>query len=89
VNCRFETQVGKHPIFLAAAKWHWVDGMKNRTGQEEISLRSAVRLKSAELWLQLGQPMEALSELQRLPLNIRKHPKAMRICRSVYKAALA
>lgn len=62
--------------------------MKNRRFQEDISLRNAVLLKSAELWLQLGQPMEALSELQQLPLRIRKHPKALRVCRSVYKAAL-
>lgn len=62
--------------------------MKHRRFQVDISLRNAVRLKSAELWLQLGQPMEALSELQQLPLNIRKHPRAMRVCRSVYKAAL-
>jgi len=60
--------------------------MKMRRG---ISLRNAVHLKSAELWLQLGQPMEALSELQNLPPRIRKHPKALQVCRSVYNAALA
>lgn len=60
--------------------------MKTRRGG--ISLRNAVRLRSAELWLELGQPMQALSELQRLPLRIRKHPKAIRVCRSVYRAAL-
>jgi hypothetical protein len=59
--------------------------MKTRRG---ISLRNAVRLRSAELWLELGQPMEALSELQRLSPRIRKHPKAMRVCRHVYQAAL-
>jgi hypothetical protein len=62
--------------------------MKTRQSQEGISLRNAVRLKSAELWLQLGQPMQALSELQRLPIRIRKHPSAMRVCRSVYQAVL-
>lgn len=63
-------------------------GMKRRRGDDGISLRNAMRLRSAELWLELGQPMQALSELQRLPLHIRKHPKAMRVCGSVYKAAL-
>jgi hypothetical protein len=63
--------------------------MKTRSRQEGISLQNAVRLRSAELWLQLGQPMEALSELQQLPFRIRKHPKAMRVCRSVYRAALS
>jgi hypothetical protein len=63
--------------------------MKTRRGQAEISFQNAVCLRSAELWLELGQPMEALSELQRLPLRIRKHPKAMRVCRSVYNAVLS
>jgi hypothetical protein len=62
--------------------------MKTPRGQSAISLQDAVHLRSAELWLQLGQPMQALSELQHLPLRIRKHPKAMRVCRSVYNAAL-
>ena len=62
--------------------------MKTRSGKEQISLRNAVRLRSAELWLQLGQPMQALSELQHLPYHVRKHPKAMRVCRSVYRAVL-
>lgn len=53
-----------------------------------MSLQNAVRLRSAELWLELGQPMEALSELQRLSPRSRKHPKAIRVCRSVYQAAL-
>jgi len=66
-----------------------VSEMKNRTKQAGISLQSAVRIRSAELWLQLGQPMEALTELQHLPIRIRKHPKAMRVCRSVYRAALS
>lgn len=63
-------------------------GMKTRSEREDISLSNAVRLRSAELWLELGQPMEALYELQRLPLSVRKHPKALRVCRSVYRAAL-
>jgi hypothetical protein len=64
-------------------------GMKTRSRQLGISLKNAVRLRSAELWLQLGQPMQALTELQRLPIRIRKHPKAMRVCRSVYRAAIS
>ena len=63
--------------------------MKTRKGPAPISLRNAVRLRSAELWLQLGQPMQALSELREVPLRIRKHPKAARVCRSVYQAILS
>jgi len=62
--------------------------MKTRQTQPGISIRNAVRLRSAELWLQLGQPMQALSELRRVPLRIRKHPHAKRVCRSVYEAVL-
>jgi hypothetical protein len=63
--------------------------MKTRRGQSTLSLQNAVRLRSAELWLELGQPMQALSELQRVPIRLRKHPKALRVCRSVYQAVLA
>ena len=63
--------------------------MKTLRERAALSLKNSVRLRSAELWLQLGQPMEALSELQHLPPRVRKHPKAMRVCRSVYNAVLA
>jgi hypothetical protein len=40
----------------------------------EINLADALRIKSAEYWLQLGQPTQALSELQRLSRKARPHP---------------
>jgi len=43
-------------------------------------------VRSAELWLKLGQPGEALSELHRLPARIRRHPWALRVCAAVYRA---
>ena len=63
--------------------------MKTRRGPVPISLRNAVKLRSAELWLQLGQPMQALSELRKVPLRVRTHPKAKHVCRSVYSAVLS
>ena len=57
-----------------------------RTLPESIPLRTAVRVKSAELWLKLGEPMQALRELQRLSYRDRRHPWAMKVCRSVYRA---
>jgi len=63
--------------------------MKTRREQIPISMRNAVKLRSAELWLQLGQPMQALSELREVPLRVRKHPKAVRVCRSIYRAVLS
>ncbi len=52
-------------------------------------MQNAVKLRSAELWLQLGQPMEALSELREVPLRVRRHPQAAPVCRSVYTAVLS
>jgi len=60
--------------------------VKMHADQERISLKNAVRLKSAEFWLKLGHPVEALVELQRLPQRTRKHPWARQVCRSVYRA---
>ncbi len=63
--------------------------MKKEMVMDNISLRNAILLKSAELWLRLGEPMQALLELQQLPDSIRKHPHAIEICRAVYRAALS
>jgi len=60
--------------------------VKMNADQERISLRNAVRLKSAEFWLKLGHPVEALMELQRLSHRTRKHPWARQVCQSVYRA---
>lgn len=63
--------------------------MKTEMAMNHISLKNAMLLKSAELWLRLGEPMQALLELQRLPDSIRKHPHAIKICRAVYRAAVS
>lgn len=63
--------------------------MKTEMAPEDLSISNAVALKSAELWLRLGEPMQALLELQHLPDDARKHPKALAICRAVYRAALS
>ena len=44
-----------------------------------IALPEAIRVKSAEFWLKLGYPIQALLELQRLPPLGRKHPWASRV----------
>lgn len=53
---------------------------------ERLRLRDAVRLKSAELWLQLGQPELASRELESLPASADVHPWAMRIQMLVWSA---
>lgn len=53
---------------------------------ERLRLRDAIRLKSAELWLQLGQPELASRELESLPASVDVHPWAMRIQMLVWSA---
>ena len=47
--------------------------MKDR--QLGLRLGDALRVKSAELWLKLGQPVSALLELQQLPRKARGHQR--------------
>jgi hypothetical protein len=42
-------------------------------------LKQALRVKSAEYWLKLGEPAQALMELERLPEQAQKHPWALRV----------
>ncbi len=54
--------------------------------QTRIALADALYVKSAELWLKLGEPKQALAELQRLPLRARKHPWALEVFDSISQA---
>jgi hypothetical protein len=53
---------------------------------DRLRLRDAIRLKSAEFWLQLGQPELASRELESLPASADTHPWAMRIQMLVWSA---
>ena len=44
-----------------------------------LPLREAMAVRSAELWLQLGQPDSALAELQDLPPAAQGHPWTRRV----------
>jgi len=44
-----------------------------------ITLRQALRVKSAEYWLEHGQPDEALRGLEKLPRKAWDHPWAVRV----------
>jgi hypothetical protein len=46
---------------------------------EVLPLADAIRIRSAELWLEVGQPKEALRELQRLSPAAWRHPWAARV----------
>ncbi len=51
--------------------------MKN-TG-ENLRLVDAIRVKSAEMWLDLGEPVPALLELQKLPARALRDPWANQV----------
>jgi hypothetical protein len=47
----------------------------------------ALRVKSAEFWLKLGEPTQALRELNALPAWTRRHPWAIQVLLSAVRAA--
>jgi len=49
-----------------------IASMKN--GKTNLSMKDALRVKSAEMWLRLGEPFQAFQELQRLTRRAWKHP---------------
>src|SRR5436190_14140300 len=84
----FFKQVGIDPIQTESPKAYPYSGAKVRKmrTQESIPLRTAVRVKRSELWRKLGEPMQAMRELQRISHRDRRHPWAMKVWRSVYRA---
>jgi hypothetical protein len=52
----------------------------------QMTLQEGVLVKSAELWLKLGEPGRALRELQRLPMRLWNHPWTRVVRRAVYRA---
>ena len=45
----------------------------------DIPLECALRVKSAEFWLKLGDPTQALIEIQNLPERMQKHPWPIKV----------
>ena len=45
-----------------------------KPAKTNLGIKDAVRVKSAEMWLKMGEPFQALLELQRLPKKAWKHP---------------
>ena len=52
----------------------------------QIQLGHALRVKSAEYWLKLGLPMQALLDLQELPAEALRHPWTCAVLRSAFRA---
>jgi len=49
-------------------------------------IEDALHVKSAELWLEIGEPVQAMLELQKLPIRAREHPWAAQVFHSVTMA---
>jgi len=54
-----------------------------------LPVHHAVYVRSAELWLRLGEPFEAMLELQKLPKRSAKHPWAQRVRQATEQASFA
>jgi len=57
-------------------------------GRNKIRLEDALLVKSAEYWLKLGEPIQALMELQQLPESKKKDAWVVKIFVSATGAAL-
>lgn len=51
-----------------------------------LPLEQALLIKTAEYWLKLGQPGQAMRELQKLPRAARKHPSSVKALVSATRA---
>jgi len=54
--------------------------------KSDLRLKDAVRVKSAELWLRMGEPIQATKELRKLTRRAWDHPWTQRV---VWQAAQA
>lgn len=59
------------------------------TGHEKLRMQDALRVKSAELWLLLGQPQQALDELMQLSDDAKRHPWTLKVLKRAFQAAQA
>src|SRR5690349_1817991 len=65
---------------------------KPQTGNEpaqqpEVELSEALRIKSAEMWLKLGEVKQALLEIGSVPESLKNHPWVIRIHLAIVRAA--
>jgi len=52
-----------------------------------IALKHALKVKSAEFWLKLGQPDQALREIKSLPEEVQNHPSVIKAHLAIVRAA--
>jgi hypothetical protein len=58
--------------------------VENLTGN--LKLHDALRVKAAEYWLKLGEPAQAILELQGLPGDLQKHTWVVRVSLAALRA---
>jgi hypothetical protein len=54
-------------------------GKPGKPGAHALSLSHSLRVRSAEYWLRLGEPVQALMELERLSEVSKRHPSALKV----------
>jgi hypothetical protein len=57
-----------------------------KTARLKLPLRDALRVRSAELWLLLGEPVQALLELQKVTKRAWKDPWTVQVFERVTHA---
>lgn len=55
---------------------------------EKLELGDAIRIRTAEMWLEVGEPTEALVELQKLTRRAWRHPWAEKVLESANQAMI-
>jgi hypothetical protein len=65
--------LGDTPHFQSAGHVIKLGGAM-KSAKTNLAIKDAVRVKSAEMWLKMGEPFQALLELQRLTKGAWKHP---------------
>ena len=55
--------------------------------QKPLALKHALKVKSVEFWLKLGQPAQALAEIKSLPEKFQNHASVIKAHLAVVRAA--
>ena len=76
---------GRNPIQVRAEMPYTPYMGRPKSLPRRMTLQNGVLVKSAELWLKLGEPVRALRELQRLPVRLWNHPWTRIVRRAIYR----
>jgi predicted Zn-dependent protease len=54
--------------------------------ERKLALRDALRVRSAEMWLRLGEPTQALLELQKLSKRTQRDPLVVHVLAELFRS---